>query len=121
MTKLISKPDKNALRQKRHARIRRNLSGTAECPRLSVYRSNKHIYAQLIDDVAGVTLASASDANSELNKGSKTENAQAVGQAIAERGKEAGVTAVVFDRGGYQYHGRVKALAEAARENGLEF
>ena len=118
---MISKPDKNALRQKRHARIRRKLSGTAECPRLSVFRSNKHIYAQLIDDVAGVTLASASDDHSDLNVGNKTENAAAVGNAIAECGKAAGVTTVVFDRGGYQYHGRVQALADAARENGLEF
>ncbi|MGX7348095.1 50S ribosomal protein L18 [Aerococcus vaginalis] len=120
MTILISKADRNKLRQKRHGRIRRNLSGTAECPRLSVFRSNKHIYAQLIDDVAGVTLASASD-EKELNVGTKTENAQAVGKAIAENGKAAGISEVVFDRGGYQYHGRVQALADAARENGLKF
>ena len=118
---MITKPDKNQSRKKRHNRIRNRISGTAECPRLNVFRSNTNIYAQLIDDVAGVTLASASDANSELNKGSKTENAQAVGQAIAERGVEKGLKRVVFDRGGYLYHGRIKALADAARENGLEF
>ncbi|SDM04826.1 large subunit ribosomal protein L18 [Aerococcus urinaehominis] len=118
---MISKPDKNALRQKRHARIRTKISGTAECPRLNVFRSNKHIYAQLIDDVAGVTLASASDMEESLNKESKIESASAVGQAIAERAKEQNISGVVFDRAGYQYHGRVKALAEAARENGLEF
>ncbi|MDO4679870.1 MAG: 50S ribosomal protein L18 [Aerococcus sp.] len=117
---MISKADRNKLRQKRHGRIRRNLNGTAECPRLSVFRSNKHIYAQLIDDVAGVTLASASDTN-EFNEGTKVDHAKAVGQAIAERGKAAGIVKVVFDRGGYQYHGRIAALADAARENGLEF
>lgn len=116
---MISKPDKNKLRQKRHGRIRRNLSGTAECPRLSVFRSNKHIYAQLIDDVAGVTLASASDTKEEVSN--KTTSATNVGKAIAEAGLKAGIKKVVFDRGGYQYHGRVKALADAARENGLEF
>lgn len=116
---MISKPDKNKLRQKRHGRIRRNLSGTAECPRLSVFRSNKHIYAQLIDDVAGVTLASASDTKEEVSN--KTASAANVGKAIAEAGLKAGIKQVVFDRGGYQYHGRVKALADAARENGLEF
>ncbi|MCI7240196.1 MAG: 50S ribosomal protein L18 [Aerococcus suis] len=118
---MISKPDKNQLRQKRHARVRRNLSGTAECPRLNVFRSNKHLYAQLIDDVAGVTLASASDTEEALQVGSKTENGAAVGKAIAERAKDAKINEVVFDRGGYLFHGRVKALADAARENGLEF
>lgn len=118
---MISKPDKNKLRQKRHMRVRSKISGTAECPRLSVFRSNKHIYAQLVDDVAGVTLATASTSEDSLNTGSKTESAAAVGKAVAERAKEANISKVVFDRGGYQYHGRVQALADAARENGLEF
>lgn len=118
---MISKPDKNQSRQKRHKRIRRKISGTTECPRLSVFRSNKHIYAQLVDDVAGVTLASASTDEENLNTGNKTESAAAVGKAVAERAKKANISTVVFDRGGYQYHGRVQALADAARENGLEF
>ena len=117
---MITKPDKNKLRKKRHARVRNRISGTAECPRLNVFRSNTHIYAQLIDDVAGVKLASASS-NEESISGTKVEQATAVGKLIAERGAEKGLKAVVFDRGGYIYHGRVKALAEAARENGLEF
>ena len=118
---MISKPDKNKIRQRRHMRVRGKISGTAERPRLSVYRSNKNIYAQLIDDVAGVTLASASDTEEALQVGSKTENGAAVGKAIAERAKDAKINEVVFDRGGYLFHGRVKALADAARENGLEF
>nr|WP_228099270.1 50S ribosomal protein L18 [Granulicatella sp. 19428wC4_WM01] len=109
------------MRQARHARVRTKISGTAECPRLNVFRSNKHIYAQLIDDVAGVTLASASTLDKELAKTTKTEQAVAVGQLIAERAIQKNIKKVVFDRGGYLYHGRVKALAEAARENGLEF
>ncbi|WP_277630316.1 50S ribosomal protein L18 [Atopococcus tabaci] len=121
MTIVITKPDKNKLRQKRHKRIRKNLSGTAERPRLNVFRSNKNIYAQLIDDVAGVTLASASTLDSDVSGESKVEQAAAVGRLVAERAKEKNITTVVFDRGGYQYHGRVKALAEAARENGLDF
>ena len=119
---MISKPDKNKNRKKRHQRIRRKISGTAECPRLNVFRSNSNIYAQLIDDVEGVTLASASTLDSEVStEESKTEQASAVGKLIAERANEKGFNKVVFDRGGYQYHGRVKALAESARENGLEF
>lgn len=118
---MISKPDKNALRQKRHARIRRKLSGTAECPRLSVFRSNKHIYAQLIDDVAGVTLASASTLDENVSDATKVEQAAAVGKAIAEAAKAKNISTVVFDRSGYLYHGRVQALADAARENGLDF
>ncbi len=118
---MITKPDKNKLRQKRHKRIRKNLSGTAERPRLNVFRSNKNIYAQLIDDVAGVTLASASTLDSDVSGESKVEQAAAVGRLVAERAKGKNITTVVFDRGGYQYHGRVKALAEAARENGLDF
>ena len=118
---MISKPDKNKLRLKRHRRIRGKISGTAERPRLSIFRSNKNIYAQLIDDVAGVTLASASTLDTNVENGTKTEEASAVGKLIAERGLEKNIKEVVFDRGGYLYHGRVKALAEAARENGLVF
>ncbi|MCH3905877.1 MAG: 50S ribosomal protein L18 [Lactobacillus sp.] len=116
---MISKPDKNKLRLKRHKRIRGKISGTAERPRLSVFRSNKNIYAQLIDDVEGVTLASASSL--AVDGKTKTEQAAAVGKAIAEAGKKNNIKSVVFDRGGYIYHGRIQALAEAARENGLEF
>lgn len=118
---MITKPDKNKLRQKRHKRIRRNLSGTAERPRLSVFRSNTNIYAQLIDDVEGVTLASASSLDTDVSGDSKVEEAAAVGALIAKRAKDKDLSVVVFDRGGYQYHGRVKALADAARENGLSF
>ena len=119
---MISKPDKNKNRKKRHQRIRRKISGTAECPRLNVFRSNNNIYAQLIDDVEGVTLASASTLDSEVStEETKTEQAAAVGKLIAERANEKDLNKVVFDRAGYQYHGRVKALAESARENGLEF
>jgi len=118
---VISKPDKNKTRQKRHARVRGKISGTAECPRLNVYRSNKNIYAQVIDDVAGVTLVSASTLDSEVSGNTKTEQASSVGAVVAKRAVEKGITEVVFDRGGYLYHGRVKALAEAARENGLDF
>lgn len=118
---MIKKPDRNKLRQKRHNRVRRKLSGTAECPRLNVFRSNKNIYAQLIDDVEGVTLASASTLDKEVSGESKVDQAAAIGKLVAERAKEKNITEVVFDRGGYQYHGRVKALAEAARENGLDF
>ena len=115
---MISKPDKNKIRQRRHMRVRGKISGTAERPRLSVYRSNKNIYAQLIDDVKGVTLASASTMDSEVSGKTKTEQASGVGALIAKR---ANISNVVFDRGGYLYHGRVEALADAARENGLKF
>ncbi|CCI85175.1 ribosomal protein L18 [Lactobacillus pasteurii DSM 23907 = CRBIP 24.76] len=119
---MISKPDKNKLRLKRHKRIRGKISGTAERPRLSIFRSNKNIYAQLIDDVAGVTLASASTLDSSVSsEGTKVEQAQAVGKAIAEAAKAKNITNVVFDRSGYLYHGRISALADAARENGLVF
>jgi len=121
VTIVITKPDKNILRQKRHKRIRRNLSGTAVRPRLSVFRSNTNIYAQLIDDVEGVTLASASSLDTNVSGDSKVEEAAAVGALIAKQAKDKDITVVVFDRGGYQYHGRVKALADAARENGLSF
>ena len=120
---MIAKIDKNKVRQKRHGRVRNLLSGTPERPRLNVYRSNKHIYAQLIDDTAQITLASASTKDAEF-KGESAANvssAQAVGTLIANRAKDKGFEKVVFDRGGYLYHGRVKALADAARENGLDF
>lgn len=120
---MITKADKNATRQKRHARVRAKLSGTEARPRLNVFRSSKHIYAQLIDDVKGVTLASASTLDKEIGTEatSNAEAAQKVGELIAKRAVEKGYKAVVFDRGGYLFHGRVKALADAARENGLEF
>ncbi|WP_407271430.1 50S ribosomal protein L18 [Radiobacillus sp. PE A8.2] len=120
---MITKPDKNSVRRKRHLRVRKNLSGTAERPRLNVYRSNKHIYAQLIDDVNGVTVASASTVDNGFDAGStgNIEAAEKVGELIATRATENGFKNVVFDRGGYLYHGRVKALAEAARRAGLEF
>ncbi len=117
---MISKPDRNKTRKKRQQRVRRKISGTAECPRLNVFRSSKNIYAQIIDDVEGVTLASASTLDID-SEGSKVEQAAAVGKLVAERAKDKNITAVVFDRAGYKYHGRVQALAEAARENGLEF
>ena len=118
---MISKPDKNKLRLKRHRRIRGKISGTAERPRLSIFRSNKNIYAQLIDDVAGVTLASASTLDENVSDATKVEQAAAVGKAIAEAAKAKKVSTVVFDRSGYLYHGRIQALADAARENGLDF
>ena len=118
---MISKPDKNKLRQKRHRRVRGKLSGTADRPRLNIFRSNTGIYAQVIDDVAGVTLVSASTLDSEISGGSKTELASQVGALVAKRAVEKKIENVVFDRGGYIYHGRVQALAEAARENGLKF
>ena len=122
---MITKGDKNKARLKRHLRVRKKVEGTAERPRLNVYRSEKHIYAQLIDDVAGVTLASASTMDKELTKeisnGANVESARKVGTLLAERAQGKGVKNVVFDRGGYLYHGRVQALADAAREAGLEF
>ncbi|MDR3190407.1 MAG: 50S ribosomal protein L18 [Lactobacillaceae bacterium] len=118
---MITKSDKNKARQRRHARVRGKISGTAERPRLNVYRSNKNIYAQLIDDVAGVTLASASTLDASVEAAPKTEQAGKVGALIADRAKEAKIEDVIFDRGGYLYHGRIKALAEAAREAGLKF
>ncbi len=102
-------------------RIRKKINGTAEKPRLSVFRSNKGIYCQLIDDLKGNTLASASSREEGITKGNKTEMAKMVGKRIAEKAQSAQIKSVVFDRGGYLYHGRVKALAEGAREGGLEF
>ena len=117
---MIKKESKNDMRLKRHAKIRRTLSGTDTTPRLSVFRSNTAISAQLIDDVKGVTLASSSSKELKI-KNNNLEAAKAVGKDIAEKAKKAKIKTVVFDRSGYLYHGRVKALAEAARENGLEF
>ena len=117
---MIKKESKNVSRMKRHEKIRRTLSGSNETPRLCVFRSNSAIYAQLIDDVKGVTLASSSSLELKL-KNCNLEAAKAVGKDIAEKAKKAKIKTVVFDRAGYLYHGRVKALAEAARENGLEF
>lgn len=120
---MIIKADKNVVRKKRHGRVRAKLSGTAVRPRLNVFRSNQHIYAQVIDDVNQVTLASASTLDKELSLES-TNNVDAavkVGTLVAKRAAEKGVKDVVFDRGGYLYHGRIKALADAAREAGLEF
>ncbi len=112
-------------RQRRHARVRKRLSGTRECPRLSVYRSIEHIYAQIIDDENGVTLVSASTIDKKVKflvqDKSKLEQAQIIGETVAERALEAGIKQVVFDRGGFKYHGRVKALAEASRKTGLNF
>lgn len=112
-------------RERRHNRVRKTVSGTLERPRLNVFRSDKHIYAQVIDDLAGETLASASTIDTELRAEvegkSKTERAKMVGELVAKRAQDKGIKKVVFDRGGYQYHGRVKALADAAREAGLEF
>jgi len=108
-------------RQRIKNRIRKVVSGTAAQPRLSVFRSNKEIYAQLVDDVAGVTLASASSRDKEIATGSKSEAAASVGKAIAEKAVKAGVETISFDRNGYLYHGRIKVLADAAREAGLKF
>ena len=119
---MVSKKDSNKARLHRHVRVRGKISGTAERPRLSVYRSNCHIYAQLIDDVQGVTLAAASSVEKDFDlSGGNKEGAKKVGQMIAERAAAKGITEVVFDRGGYVYHGRVKELAEGAREGGLKF
>jgi large subunit ribosomal protein L18 len=118
---MIKKQSRDALRRKRHERLRLRLEGTTERPRLSVFRSAKFIYAQVIDDSTGHTLAAASSREVGLGSGSgKVDVARAVGNAIAERAKAAGVKTVVLDRGGYQYHGRVRSLAEGAREGGLD-
>lgn len=112
--------DKNARRAKIKRRIRKNISGTPEMPRLSVYRSNKQIYAQIIDDTTGKTLVSAGSHNSKAS-GTKSEQAVAVGKEVAEKAIKSGINSVVFDRNGYLYHGRVKSLADSAREGGLKF
>lgn len=119
---MVKKPDSNKARLKRHFRVRNKISGTPECPRLNVFRSAKHIYAQLIDDVNGVTLAAASTMDKGFEGfGGNKEAAHKVGVAIAEKAKAKGICDVVFDRGGYVYHGRVQDLAEGAREGGLNF
>ncbi|MBQ1351829.1 MAG: 50S ribosomal protein L18 [Oscillospiraceae bacterium] len=119
---MIKRPNTNAQRLKRHKRIRAKISGTPACPRLNVFRSEKNIYAQVIDDVNGVTLVSASSLDKEFSgRGSNKEGAKIVGQMVAARAREKGIENVVFDRGGYLYHGRVKELAEGAREGGLVF
>ena len=119
---MVKKADKNTARLKRHARVRKKISGTAARPRLNVFRSAKHIYAQLIDDVAGVTLVSASSMEKGFEGfGGNKDAAKKVGLAIAEKAVEKGSSEVVFDRSGYLYHGRVKELAEGAREGGLKF
>ena len=122
---MISKIDKNNERLRRHLRVRKKINGVPECPRLAVYRSTKHIYAQIIDDEKHVTLASASstdkDLREKLGHGGNIEAAQLVGKTVAEKALKAGIKSIVFDRGGFLYHGRVAALADAAREAGLEF
>ena len=122
---MIGRIDKNKIRKRKHVRVRKKISGTGECPRLCVYRSNAHIYAQIIDDESQTTLCSAStldkDVKGSVSVGSNIEAAKAVGKLIAERAAAKDIKVVVFDRGGYLYHGRVQALAEAAREAGLEF
>jgi large subunit ribosomal protein L18 len=118
---MVSKESKNISRVRRHARVRSKISGTPECPRLCVYRSNKNIEAQLIDDVNRVTLASSSSMTLKLDNGSNIDAASKVGADIAKKALAKKIKKIVFDRSGYVYHGRVKALAEAAREAGLEF
>jgi large subunit ribosomal protein L18 len=122
---VIIKPDRKKIRQKKHRRLRQNIQGTAECPRLAVYRSLKHMYAQLIDDTKGVTLVAASTLEeplkAELVDGGNADAAYKVGQLLAQKALQKGIKKVVFDRGGNIYHGRVKAIAEGAREAGLEF
>jgi len=121
----MANKNRSVARLRRHQRVRKHLAGTTERPRLNVFRSDEEIYAQVIDDVQGCTLASASSIDHELrtktNGLSKTEQAKLVGEAVAQRAKEKGIISVVFDRGGFQYIGRVKALAEGARQGGLEF
>ena len=118
---MYSKLDKNKTRQRRHERIRKKIIGTAECPRLNVFRSNANIHAQIIDDVKGVTLVSCSSVEMKLANGGNVEAAKQVGAELANRAKAKNIENVIFDRGGYVYHGRVQALAEAAREAGLKF
>lgn len=119
---MVKRPNTKKARLARHARVRKKIHGTAACPRLNVFRSLKHIYAQLIDDDKGVTLVSASTAEKAFEEyGGNVEAAKKVGKALAERAKDAGIENCVFDRGGYIYHGRVQGLAEGAREGGLKF
>ena len=118
---MITQTKRNEIRKRIHSRIREKLSGTADRPRLNVFRSLNHIYAQVVDDQKGETIVSASSLQLKLKSGGNVAAAKEIGKAIAEKAKEKGVTKVVFDRGGFLYHGRVKALADAAREAGLEF
>ena len=118
---MIKKEANNKARVRRHARVRKTISGTKEVPRLNVFRSNSNIFAQIIDDEKQITLVSSSSVELKLNNGGNIEGAKLVGKDIALKAKKKNITKVVFDRGGYLYHGRVEALAEAARENGLEF
>ncbi len=122
---MITKPSRAAARAKRHYRLRNHISGTAERPRLAVFRSNMHIYAQIIDDTVGNTICSAStmeaDVKSKLEHTNDVEAAKIVGETVAKKALEKGITTVVFDRGGYVYHGKIQALADAAREAGLQF
>ena len=118
---MIKKQSNNVARLRRHSRVRNKVSGTAEMPRLNVFRSNENIFAQIIDDTKGNTLVSSSSVELKIKNGGNVEAAKLVGKDIAEKAKKAKIKKVDFDRGGYLYHGRVEALAEAARENGLEF
>ncbi len=118
---MIKKESRNSMRQRRHLRVREKVNGTAECPRLVVFRSNKNIEAQIIDDVKGHTLVASSSVALKLSDGGNKEGAAKVGADVAAKALAAGITKVVFDRGGYVYHGRVAALADAAREGGLVF
>ena len=122
---MVSKKDRKVVRTKKHMRIRNRVNGTSECPRLAVFRSNNHMYAQIIDDTVGNTLVSASTAQkevkAELEKTNDVAAAAYVGKLVAERALEKGITTVVFDRGGFIYHGKIQALADAAREAGLNF
>ena len=118
---MIQKESRNSVRERRHARVRERVTGTASAPRLVVFRSNKNIEAQIIDDVKGVTLVASSSVQLKLKNGGNCVGAAEVGKDLAAKAKKAGISHVVFDRGGYQYHGRVAALADAAREGGLLF
>jgi len=118
---MVKKVNRDEVRRRIHSRIRKKMSGTAARPRLAVFRSIKHIYAQVIDDRTGTTLVSASTTEKDGPNGGNVAGASAIGKLVAERAKEKGIGAVVFDRGGFLYHGRVKALADAAREAGLQF
>ena len=118
---MFKKADRKASREKRHLRVRKKVFGTTERPRLSVYRSEKNIYAQIIDDVNAVTVVAASSLDKTIEKGSNKEAAKLVGELVAKRAIVKGITEVVFDRGGYVYHGRIQALADGAREAGLKF
>ncbi len=118
---MLKKIDKNKVRQRRHARVRKKISGTSTCPRLNVFRSNSHIHCQIIDDTTGHTLVACSSVELKLANGGNVEAAKTVGTELAKRALAKDIDHVVFDRGGYIYHGRVKAVAEAAREAGLRF